>query len=172
MTDSILVTADIYRELEEITDPLVKAIDSQLGEEADIEEPRDELVAYISSLWQAIEAVGHEEAAETLLRAFYWAIDEGPVEIFEEPEDFEDQILSRVERATQLMGDLLVPATEEGYRDDADLGSVQSEQVPPFSEEYPSVVFRGSRYVFVDEFRDAYEPQLSLSALQWRRDTP
>jgi len=162
MTDFVLITADIYNELEEITDPLVEAIDSQLGEEAAIEEPRDELVAYISSLWQAIEAVGHEEAAETLLRAFYWAIDEGPIEIFEEPEDFEDQILSAVEQATQLMGDLLVPATEEGYRDDADLGRVQSEQVPPFSDEYPSVELRGTRYVFVDIPREPLAETLEL----------
>jgi len=162
MADFVLITADFYNALEEITDPLVDAIDSQLGEEAAIEEPRDELVAYIGSLWQAIEAVGHEEAAEILERAFRWAIDEGPVEIFEEPDDFEDQILAPVEQATQLMGDFLVPADEEGYLDSIDLGRVQSEQIPPFSGEYPSVVFRDRRYVFVDEFRDAYEPQLSL----------
>jgi len=156
MTDFVLITADIYNELEEITDPLVEAIDSQLGEEAGIEAPRDELVAYIESLWAAIEAVGHEEAAEVLEKAEHWAIDEGPIEIFEEPDDFEDQILSKVEQATQLMGDLLVPATEDGYRDDADLGRVQSEQIPPFSGEYPSVVLRGTRYVFVDIPREAY----------------
>ena len=156
MTSFVLITADIYNELEDLTDPLAEAIDSQLGEEAAIEEPRDELVAYIGSLWAAIEAVGDEEVAEILEKAEHWAIDGGPLDSFEEPEDFEDQILSAVERATQLMGDLLVPATSEGYSDEAELGRVQSEQIPLFSEDFPSVELRGTRYVFVNIPRDVY----------------
>jgi len=162
MTDFVLITADIYNELEEITDPLVEAVEAEAIDDPALEQPRDELVAYISSLWQAIEAVGHEEAAETLLRAFYWAIDEGPLDSFEEADDFEDQIISRVDGATQLMGDFLVPATEEGYRDDVDLGRVQSEQIPPFSDEYPSVELRGTRYVFVNIPREPLAETLEL----------
>lgn len=156
MTNFVLITADIYNELEDLVDPLMEAIEAEAIDDPALEQPRDELVDYINSLWGAIESVGDEEAAEILRDAQSWAIHGGSLGPFEEADDFEDQILFAVDRATQLMGDLLVPATEEGYRDDADLGRVQSEQIPLFSEDFPSVELRGTRYVFVDEFRDAY----------------
>lgn len=155
MPKSIIITQDIYNELEEL-------------ESEDGDRVSEALVAYADSLIAAVADLsehGSKDAlSSTLLRdeldvelgAMRIAISKAQAGELDEDE-IEDEIFYRLEEATQGLGDLLVPlnGAGDGYDADLELGRLSPDQLVAFDSRNPQVNLGGQRYSFADIPEDA-----------------
>ena len=145
-TPYVLITDDIYNELEDY------ALDALQGDSAALKS----LTGYAKELGKIADSLEDKEAQEYISPALDWIRRGAMVEDFElsdgeyDDEGFGQEVLGPIEVATQLFGELMVPVDEHGYHPQMDLGRLDADQLPAYSETRPQATLGSIRYSFVD----------------------
>lgn len=140
----VIITADFHYELEDYAAETLEGDTEALAT----------LIAYAQSLQAAAESASATKAEmvkEVLEPVSLWIGAGAPLVDFQEDEEsFEDDIVYGLEAATEILGELMVPVSGDGYDPEMDLGRVSRDQIPSYDPSNPRLTLGDVSYSLVD----------------------